>query len=70
MEKFLVWYRDGSTAHFDTVEEVFNDVNFEGYTETVTVEYYGLNDKYIGEVDYEVQEFIENWGWQQPFFNV
>lgn len=61
MEKFLVWYRDGDSAHFETVEEVFNDVNFEGYTETVTVEFFE-NDKYIGEVDYPVDDFIENYG--------
>lgn len=60
MEKFLVWYRDGGNAHFDTAEEVFNDVNFDGYTETVTVEFYD-NNKYIGEVDYPVDEFIENY---------
>lgn len=61
MEKFLVWYRDGGNAHFDTVKEVFNDVNFDGYTEIVTVEFFD-NDKYIGEVDYSVDEFIENYG--------
>ena len=60
MEKFLVWYRDGGNAHFDTFEEVFKDVNYERYTESVTVEFFD-NDKYIGEVDYTVEEFEENY---------
>ena len=46
MEKFLVWYRDGGNAHFDTFKEVFEDVNYDRYTETVTVELYD-NNKYI-----------------------
>ena len=58
MEKFLVWYRDGGNAHFDTIKEVFEDVNYEKYTETVTVEFYNDN-KYIGEVDYTAEEFEE-----------
>ena len=58
MEKFLVWYKDGSTAHFDTSKEVFEDVNYERYMETITVEFYD-NNKYIGEVDYTVAEFEE-----------
>ena len=58
MEKFLVWYKAGSTAHFDTLKEVFEDVNYERYTETITVEFYD-NNKYLGEVDYTVEEFEE-----------
>ena len=58
MEKFLVWYKDGSTAHFDTFKEVFEDVNYERYMETITVEFYD-NNKYIGEVDYTAAEFEE-----------
>ena len=58
MEKFLVWYKDGSNAHFDTSKEVFEDVNYERYVETITIEFYD-NNKYIGEVDYNVAEFEE-----------
>ena len=58
MEKFLVWYKDGSTAHFGTFKEVFEDANYEKYAETITVEFYD-NNKYIGEVDYTVAEFEE-----------
>lgn len=57
MEKFLVWYRDGGNAHFDTFQEVFEDINYKS-TETVTVEFYN-NNKYTGEVDYAVEEFEE-----------
>ena len=60
MEKFLVWYKDGSTAHFETFQEVFNDINYDNYTETVTIELYD-NSKYVGEVDYTVEEFEENY---------
>ena len=60
MEKFLVWYRDGRNAHFDTFKEVFEDANYEALTETVTVEFYD-NGKYVGEVDYTVEEFEENY---------
>ena len=60
MEKFLVWYRDGGNAHFDTFKEVFEDVNYDRYTEIITVELYD-NNKYIGEVDYTVEEFEENY---------
>ena len=60
MEKFLVWYRDGRNAHFDTFKEVFEDTNYEVLTETVTVEFYD-NGKYVGEVDYTVEEFEENY---------
>ena len=60
MEKFLVWYRDGRNAHFDTSKEVFEDTNYEMLTETVTVEFYD-NGKYVGEVDYTVEEFEENY---------
>ena len=58
MEKFLVWYKDGSTAHFNTFKEVFEDANYERYAETVTVEFYD-NNKYVGEVDYTIAEFEE-----------
>ena len=58
MEKFLVWYKDGSTAHFDTFKEVFEDVNYAQYAETITVEFYD-NNKYLGEVDYTLEEFEE-----------
>ena len=60
MEKFLVWYRDGRNAHFDTFKEVFEDTNYEALTETVTVEFYD-NGKYVGEVDYTVEEFEKNY---------
>ena len=60
MEKFLVWYRDGRNAHFDTFKEVFEDANYEALTETVTVEFYD-NGKYVGEVDYTVEEFEKNY---------
>lgn len=60
MEKFLVWYRDGKNAHFDTFKEVFEDKNYNNYAETVTVEFYD-NNKYIGEVDYSINEFEENY---------
>ena len=60
MEKFLVWYKDGRNVHFDTFKEVFEDVNYDMYTETVTVEFYD-NNKYIGEVDYTIEEFEENY---------
>ena len=60
MEKFLVWYRDGKNAHFDTFKEVFEDANYEALTETVTVEFYD-NGKYVGEVDYTVEEFEKNY---------
>ena len=60
MEKFLVWYRDGRNAHFDTFKEVFEDTNYEVLTETVTVEFYD-NSKYVGEVDYTVEEFEKNY---------
>ena len=60
MEKFLVWYRDGRNAHFDTFKEVFEDTNYEVLTETVTVEFYD-NGKYVGEVDYTVEEFEKNY---------
>ena len=60
MEKFLVWYRDGKNAHFDTFKEVFEDTNYEMLTETVTVEFYD-NGKYVGEVDYTVEEFEKNY---------
>ena len=60
MEKFLVWYRDGKNAHFDTFKEVFEDTNYEALTETVTVEFYD-NGKYVGEVDYTVEEFEKNY---------
>lgn len=59
MEKFLVWYKDGGNDHFNTSKEVFENVNYE-CTETVTVEFYN-NNKYIGEVDYSVKEFEENY---------
>ena len=57
MEKFLVWYKGCDIAHFDTFQEVFEDINYESI-ETVTVEFYN-NNKYIGEVDYTVEEFEE-----------
>ena len=60
MEKFLVWYKDGSTAHFNTFKEVFKDVNYERYAETITIEFYN-NNKYLGEVDYTVEEFEEEY---------
>ena len=60
MEKFLVWYRDGRNAHFDTFKEVFEDTNYEVLTETVTVEFYD-NGKYVGEVDYTIEEFEKNY---------
>ena len=60
MEKFLVWYRNGKNAHFDTFKEVFEDTNYEVLTETVTVEFYD-NGKYVGEVDYTVEEFEKNY---------
>ena len=60
MEKFLVWYRDGRNAHFDTFKEVFEDANYEALTEIVTVEFYD-NGKYVGEVDYTVEEFEKNY---------
>ena len=60
MEKFLVWYRDGRNAHFDTFKEVFEDTNYEVLTETVTVEFYD-NGKYVGEVDYTVEKFEKNY---------
>ena len=60
MEKFLVWYKDGRNAHFDTFKEVFEVINYDMYTETVTVEFYD-NNKYIGEVDYTIEEFEENY---------
>ena len=60
MEKFLVWYRDGRNAHFDTFKEVFEDTNYEVLAETVTVEFYD-NGKYVGEVDYTVEEFEKNY---------
>lgn len=59
MEKFLVWYTNGKTTHFETFKEVFDDVNYE-YAETVTVEFFD-NNKYVGEVDYTVEEFEENY---------
>lgn len=60
MEKFLVWYKDGRNNRFDTFKEVFEDVNYEMFTETVTVEFYD-NGKFVGEVDYTVEEFEENY---------
>ena len=60
MEKFLVWYKDGRNVHFDTFKEVFEDTNYEVLTETVTVEFYD-NGKYVGEVDYTVEEFEKNY---------
>ena len=58
MEKFLVWYKDGGNAHFDTFQEVFTILIMKDILKTVTVEFYD-NNKYIGEVDYTVQEFEE-----------
>lgn len=62
MEKFLIWFKDGSTAKFENMNyaEVI-DYCKEYFLEkpvTVTVEMYE-NKKYIGEIDYDFKEFCE-----------
>lgn len=56
MNKFLVWYNDNSTRHFETEEEMLTQLE---NANTITNEFYD-NGKYIGEVDYTLEEYFDN----------
>lgn len=62
MEKFLIWFEDGSTAklenmNYSEVVDYCKSYLTETHT-TITVEMYS-NGKYIGETDYSFNEFCE-----------
>lgn len=61
MNKFLVWFKNGVTKHFESEEEMLDSISVKEFenVDTITNEFFD-NGKYIGEVDYSVEEYFEN----------
>lgn len=61
MNKFLVWFKNGTTKHFESEKEMLDAINVKEFenVDTITNEFFD-NGKYIGEVDYSVEEYFKN----------